>query len=87
MLAIILLEAAAMCLFGALGGVVLGHALTAVAGGALAARSGVSISPFAFHGEEVLVVAGVLALGALAGLLPALQAYRSDIADGLSPTS
>jgi ABC-type antimicrobial peptide transport system permease subunit len=33
------------------------------------------------------VLAGVLVLGAIAGLLPALKAYRTDIADGLSPSS
>ena len=33
------------------------------------------------------MVAGVLVLGALAGILPALKAYRTDIADGLSPSS
>jgi putative ABC transport system permease protein len=86
-LAIVLLEATALCLFGALGGIVLGHALTAVASGAIAARSGVAISALAFHPEELLVAAGVLVLGALAGILPALSAYRTDIADGLSPAS
>jgi putative ABC transport system permease protein len=86
-LAIILLEAAALCLFGALAGVIVGHGLTAVAGAILSARSGVAISPMAFRPEELLVIVGVLVLGALAGVLPALKAYRTDIADGLSPSS
>ena len=86
-LAIILLEAATLCLFGALAGLAAGHLLTAVAGAALSARSGVAISAFAFRFEEAAVIAGVMALGALAGILPALKAYRNDIADGLSPSS
>lgn len=86
-LSIVLLEAAMLSLFGALGGVALGHLLTGVAGGAISARSGVPISAFAFHPEEAMVVAGVLVLGAVAGILPALKAYRTDIADGLSPSS
>jgi putative ABC transport system permease protein len=86
-LSIVMLEAAVLALFGAIGGIVLGHLLTAVAGGAISARSGVPISAFAFHPQELAVVAGVLVLGAVAGILPALKAYRTDIADGLSPSS
>jgi putative ABC transport system permease protein len=31
--------------------------------------------------------AGILALGALAGLLPAARAYRTDVASSLAPTT
>lgn len=86
-LTIVLLEALALCAAGAVGGLVLGHVLTAAAGAVLSARSGIPVSPFAVQPEEVAVLGGVLVLGALAGILPALQAYRSDIADGLSPPS
>ena len=34
-----------------------------------------------------MVVAGVVLLGALAGLLPALNAYRMDVEDNLAPLS
>jgi putative ABC transport system permease protein len=86
-LTIVLLEALTLCAAGAAGGFVLGHALTAIAGAALAARSGIPLTALAVQPEEFAVLAGVLVLGALAGLLPAMQAYRSDIADGLSPSS
>ncbi|HEV3029103.1 MAG TPA: FtsX-like permease family protein [Planctomycetota bacterium] len=86
-LAIILLEALALCAAGAAGGILLGHLLTAVAGAALSARSGIPVSAAAFQPEEFVVLGGVLVLGALAGILPAIQAYRTDIADGLSPSS
>ena len=86
-LAIILLEALALCAAGALAGLVLGHVLVALAGLALSARSGIPVSALAAGPEELAVVAGVLVLGALAGIFPAYQAYRSDIADGLSPAS
>jgi len=85
--AIILLEALALCAIGAVGGLIIGHGLTAVAGAALSSRSGIPMSAVAVQPEEFAVLAGVLVLGALAGLLPALQAYRTDIADGLSPSS
>jgi putative ABC transport system permease protein len=86
-LAIILLEASALCLFGGVAGLALGHGLTAAAGQVLAARAGVTVSAVAFLPEELFVLAGVLVLGALAGVLPALKAYWTDIADGLSPTA
>jgi len=86
-LAIVLSEALALCVAGAAAGFVLGHAVTAAAGAAFAARAGISMSAFAVQPEEFAVLGGVLALGALAGILPALRAYRSDIADGLSPSS
>jgi len=86
-LTIVLMEAMALCAAGALGGFVLGHVLTAVAARALATRSGIPMSGLSVQPEEFAVLGGVLILGALAGLLPALQAYRSDIADGLSPSS
>lgn len=86
-LSIVLLEAASLCLLGGLAGLVLGHVLTAVSAQILTARAGVAISPLVFQPEELLVLLGVVALGALAGVVPALRAYRTDIADGLSPTS
>lgn len=86
-LSIVILEAASLCLFGGLAGLVLGHVLTAVSAQVLASRAGVAIAAAAFRPEELWVLGGVVALGALAGLVPALRAYRTDIADGLSPTS
>jgi putative ABC transport system permease protein len=86
-LSIVILEAASLCLLGGLAGLVLGHVFTAVSAQVLAARAGVSIQPFAFRADELLVLAGVVALGALSGIVPALRAYRTDIADGLGPTS
>jgi len=86
-LSIVILEAAALCFLGGVAGLVLGHVLTAVSAQVLASRAGVAIAAVAFRPEELWVLGGVVALGALAGLVPALRAYRTDIADGLSPTS
>ena len=77
----------------------LGRAMRAVAQNQRAARlMGISVeqvySASWILAAAVGAVAGVLiapvvflVLGALAGILPALKAYRSDIADGLSPSS
>jgi putative ABC transport system permease protein len=86
-LSIILLEAGTLSLLGGLAGHLLGRVLSLAAGAVLAGSTGVRISALAVQPAEFLVLAGVLALGALAGLLPALKAYRTDIADGLNPTS
>ena len=86
-LSIVVFEAAALCLFGGVAGLVLGHLLTAVAAGVLASEAGIVVSPLAVQAVEGLVLVGVVVLGGISGLVPALRAYRTDIADGLSPTN
>lgn len=49
------------------------------------ATFGLSITHVWPDGRELAWVAGVLAISAAAGLVPALLAYRSTLADGLSP--
>lgn len=83
-LAIILMEATTLCLLGGIAGVAAGHALTEVAGRVLQAQAGVTITGLAFHPFEGAVIGGLLVLGVLVGLLPALKAYRSDIARNLT---
>ncbi len=77
-------EAALVGALGAGAGLALGHGLIAAGASRLGEWSGVRIRPFAVAPEEVLVFAGAVALCALAGLVPAVMAYRSDVASGLS---
>lgn len=49
------------------------------------ANFGLSITHIWPDGRELAWVAGVLAISAVAGLVPALLAYRRTLADGLSP--
>lgn len=86
-LSIVLLEAVALAFLGGGAGIVLGHVLSAAAGSWVSSGTGVSISAVTFLPEEFAVFAGVVLLGALAGLLPALKAYRADVVEGLSPAS
>jgi putative ABC transport system permease protein len=83
-LAVILMEATTLCLIGGIAGVVLGHVLSEIAGRVLRSQAGLSVTGWAFHPLEGAVIGGLLVLGILVGLLPALKAYRSDIAKGLS---
>jgi putative ABC transport system permease protein len=86
-LAIVLLESCIVTLVGGCAGVVLGHGVAYAGGKLLAVRVGVTADPFAIGVLQPLVVAGVVLLGAVAGLLPALSAYRVDVEANLAPLS
>ena len=85
-LSIILLEATTLCVIGGLAGVALGHVLAEGAGQVLGAQAGVSMTGWDFHPLEGAVIGGLMILGVLVGLLPALKAYRSDVSQGLNPS-
>jgi putative ABC transport system permease protein len=86
-LAIVLLESCIITLAGGCAGMLVGHAIAYVGAQLLAVRAGVVADPFALGVAQPLVVAGVVVLGALAGLLPALTAYRMDVEANLAPLS
>jgi putative ABC transport system permease protein len=65
---------------GALLGLVLGHGTAELLGQLLRAGQSLGLSGLVFLRGELYVVLLALAIGALAALLPALQAYRTDIA-------
>jgi len=85
--AAIVLESTSIALLGSLFGFAL-YALM-VAGGAAVVRSrtGVVLDVLRPHPVLVLAPLGMVALGALAGVVPALKAYRTDVARHLAPTS
>jgi putative ABC transport system permease protein len=85
-LGIVLVESAALATVGAVGGIVGGHAVAYLAG-SLLGSSGLVTNPFVFNLFEPAVVAGVILLGTLAGLVPAMLAYRTEVAENLAPLS
>ena len=85
--AIVVWEAVAICAVGAAVGVAGGHLVVAVANVALRQVSGFTVAPLALEAAELWVVAGSIALGALAGIGPAWRAYRTEVAENLAPTS
>lgn len=85
--ALMVAEAGTVGLFGAAGGLLLGHGIVAAGASALSGWSGVRIRTLSFAPEEILVLAGAVGLCALAGVLPAVLAYRADVASGLAPES
>lgn len=85
--ALVVTESALVALIGGLAGLLLGH-IGMIAGGRMVQeQTGLLVDRFAFHSFEPLVLAAVVILGAIAGLLPAIKGYRTDVQRNLSPMS
>jgi putative ABC transport system permease protein len=81
---LVLLEAVALALAGAVIGLGLGHLLTEVVGVMLAAAQQPSVTGAAWLDSELWLVALAAGVGLVAGLVPAWRAYRTDIATTLA---
>jgi putative ABC transport system permease protein len=86
-LVLVLLESGVVALAGGCVGLLLGHAIAYGGAQLVAARAGVVADPFALGVLQPVIVAGVVLLGVLAGLIPALGAYRMDIDENPAPLS
>jgi putative ABC transport system permease protein len=84
---IVVLESAATAALGAAGGVVVHFAVFAVAASIVRAQTGVVLDVLAFDETLVSAPLGMVLLGALAGLVPARQAYATEVAENLAPSS
>jgi putative ABC transport system permease protein len=85
-LGIVLVESCALAVVGGIVGILGGHAIAYLAGSLLASR-GLVTNPFLFNAIEPAVLASIILLGTLAGLLPAVLAYRTEVAENLAPLS
>jgi putative ABC transport system permease protein len=83
----ITLEAMLIALLGAVGGVVLSKILLLLLKGVVLERTGVELSVPIFNSGEMALILAVGAVGALVGIIPAINAYRTDVARNLSPIS
>lgn len=84
-LGIVLLESGAVAALGGLAGILGGHAVAAVGSSLLAARGGPVTHALAFGLLQPVTLGAVVSLGLLAGLLPAMLAYRTEVAEHLAP--
>ena len=84
--AIILSESVLLCLGGGILGILLGHGLVFVAAPIIEARSGLLINPLAFNSLELILLPILIVLASLVGFIPAMTAYRTDVASTLSDT-
>jgi putative ABC transport system permease protein len=82
--AAVVTEAGMLSGIGGLLGLLIGPLIVAVAAGIIRAQTGIVIDPLAPHPVHILVPLGTAWLGALMGLIPAIAAYRTDVAGALA---
>jgi len=80
----ILLEGVLLTLLGSIVGLALGHSILIILGSATEEMQKAGISGLIFYSEEWIILAGSLLLGVLCALIPAIQAYRTDISKVLA---
>jgi putative ABC transport system permease protein len=83
-MAVILVESILLSLGGGLIGMVLGHGAIALASPYVLERTGISLGLFEFDWRELVLIPGLIVLASLVGLLPALAAYKTDVAKALA---
>jgi putative ABC transport system permease protein len=86
-LRIVVLECGLLATAGAVAGVIGGEALAYAGASVLAGRLGVVADPLALGWPPFAVLGATMLVGTLAGILPALTAYRLDVAENLAPVS
>jgi putative ABC transport system permease protein len=83
---IILLESILLSLMGGAVGVLLGHGATWACSPLIADWTGVVVGPLQFQWIELVLVPGLVVLASAVGYLPAMSAYRTDVAKSLITT-
>ncbi len=84
-MSIILLESILLSLGGGLVGMVIGHSLIAGVGPIIADAVMVVVNPWHFQATELILIPGLILLASIVGYLPAVVAYRTDVAQSLNP--
>ncbi len=76
----ICLEAGTIALIGSLLGLVAGHAVSGIGSAYMQSTFGESLNWMGVSPLEILYVFGVVILAVVAGLVPAIKAYRTPVA-------
>ena len=84
--ATVVLEAVAISVIGVVAGYAVYGAILAVTARIIRAQTGIVLDALAWHPVLVWAPLALVAMGALAGLLPAWKAYRTEVAEHLAPT-
>lgn len=85
--AAIVVECAAIAALGMLLAFAIYAGIVLVASAIIRSQTGVVIDPLQFHRVMAYAPAGIVALAAIVGVFPAIKAYRTDVASGLTPLS
>ncbi len=83
----ILMEAASISILGMLAGFAFYGIIFIIVAGIIRAQTGVVLDPLKFSLVMLWAPASLIALGTLAGIVPAIKAYRTDVAENLVPIS
>ncbi len=83
----VVIESAAIAAIGAFAGFLVYGAIAIGAAAIIRAQVGVVLDPWAWNLVFLWAPAGIIASGAAAGIVPALKAYRTDVAENLVPHS
>jgi putative ABC transport system permease protein len=83
-MAIVLVESILLAVGGGLIGILLGHGIIGLASPYIVDRTGISVSLLEFDWQELVLIPALVALASLVGFLPALAAYRTDVAKALA---
>ena len=81
---VLLLEGLLLSVLGVMLGFLAGHGAMALLGGWLADSRGIALSGWTWLPAETMLLFGLFAVGIIAALIPALQAYRTDVARTLA---
>ncbi|MCC6795656.1 MAG: ABC transporter permease [Candidatus Hydrogenedentes bacterium] len=80
---LVMLEGIGLVVSGTIIGAALGHVLTWFTGIQLAAHAGLTINPWRVAASELAAYPLVLVCGIISGVIPAVQAYKRDVATDL----
>ena len=83
---IILMESILLSLMGGAVGLMLGHGITWICSPWIADWTGVVVGLLQFQWMELILVPGLVVLASAVGYLPAMSAYRTDVAKSLITT-
>ena len=81
---VVLAESVLLALLGGVAGIVIGHGLIAALNPVIVARAGVPVAFLQFDLNELVLIPSLIALAALAGFVPGMAAYRTDVAKALT---
>lgn len=80
----VLLEGVALTFLGSVFGLLLGHGVLVILGSAVEETRKAGVTGIVFYSAEWIILAGSLLLGVVCALIPAFQAYRTDISKVLA---
>jgi putative ABC transport system permease protein len=83
-MAIVLVESILLSLGGGLLGMLLAHTMIGLISPYVESQTGVTLGLFQFDPKEMMLIPALVVLASLVGFLPAMSAYRTDVAKALA---